>query len=159
MGSIRTWRYGVLSSCVRLLCGMLLKSSSAEEPPNVYWHSTHGRQTHRVYQLLDTQQQALVDFLLAEPEQAPPSPCPLPILSSRYNRVRMSAPIAILGHQIYRDEWERKPITLEELRELDRRPRQELDYPEARNEIFMISKQLGIPFPGCEHRLQSKREN
>ena len=120
-------------------------SASAEDPPNAYWHSARERQTHRVYQLLDAQQQALVDFLAAE--HPPPSPCPLPVLSTSDNRERVSAEIAMLGHGIYRDEWERMPVTMDLLRQLGSRPRNEVDYPEERDEMFRVNRQLGIPLP------------
>ena len=40
---------------------------------------------------------------------------------------------------MYRDEWERKPITLDELWEVAGRPLQEVDYPEARDEIDRLN--------------------
>lgn len=113
----------------------------------MYWHSSRAMVTNRLYQLLDTQQEALLDFLLAEPEHPPLAPCPLPIIGGRENRVRVSTALAITVHQVYRDEWERKPPTMEYLRKLDRRPRDEIYYPEVGDQIFRINKQLDIPLP------------
>ena len=121
------------------------KEPAAEDPPNVYWLSGRDMVTDRLYQLLDAQQQSLLDFLLAKPDHLPS--CPLPIIGGPDNRVRVSAPLAIIVHRVYRDEWERKPPTKDYLRKMNRRPRDQIDYPEVWDQIFRVNKQLGVPLP------------
>ncbi|KAF4999857.1 hypothetical protein FDECE_11388 [Fusarium decemcellulare] len=111
--------------------------------PNVYFHSCHDHVTNRVCQLLDEQQQTLIDFLLS----APSDHCPLPILTDRRNRTRLDWWDAHTHHHVYRDVWERKPLTIDEILFLERRPRGETDYPEIGDSIFRINASLGIPLP------------
>ncbi|KAI5460560.1 hypothetical protein BGZ63DRAFT_414748 [Mariannaea sp. PMI_226] len=144
----------------RVLGGVAVFDRQAEDPvnmhvPNIYFHSCRRRQTDRVYQLRDDQQEALFSFLLAETDSPPPAPNPLPILSDAQNRTRVDAEYAITHHGIYRDIWERKPITKEERRAMERRPMSDLDYPELADEIFRINKQLGIPLPQLRERSPS----
>jgi hypothetical protein len=113
------------------------------------------RQTHRVYQLRDDQQEALFNFLLAETDSPPPEPNPLPVLSSAQNRVRVDSEVAITNHNIYRDIWERKPLTVEEELTMERRPKSDLDYPELAEEVFRVNKQLRIALPGLRERSPS----
>lgn len=128
----------------RMLGGVAVFDRKAEknpeiQPPNVYFHSTREDATFRVWQLRDEQQQSLVDFLLAETETPPPSPCPLPIINDVQNRVRVDAHEAITHFQIYRDIWERKPPNRQELMFLERRPRGEFDYPEIGEMIEIVN--------------------
>ena len=124
-----------------------LQQAGSADPPNAYFHSCRDRMTDRVYQLRDEQQQALFGFLLAQTSSPPPSPCPLPILGDKQNRVRVDAAAAIEHAHIYRDVWERKPITREELLFLLRRPMGKVDYPAARDFLFSVNEQAGIPLP------------
>ncbi|KAF7547357.1 hypothetical protein G7Z17_g7789 [Cylindrodendrum hubeiense] len=144
----------------RVLGGVTIFDRRAEESktiqvPNIYFHSCRRRQTHRVYQLRDDQQETLFNFLLAETDSPPPEPNPLPILSDAQNRVRVDSEFAITHHSIYRDIWERKPITTEERRILERRPQSDVDYPELVDELFRINEQLGIPLPKLRERSPS----
>jgi hypothetical protein len=117
----------------RILGGVAVFDRPSEErapdiPPNVYFHSCRSRITVRYYQLRDDQQQALVNFLLAEGPDA--SSCPLPILADNRNAVRVDEHNAIL-QGLYRDVWERKPPTRERMWYVERRGvRSVIDYPE-----------------------------
>lgn len=142
----------------RILGGVAVFDRGAEDAaatPNVYFHSCRRRQTHRVYQLRDDQQEALFNFLLAETDSPPPEPNPLPVLSSAQNRVRVDSEVAITNHNIYRDIWERKPLTVEEELTMERRPKSDLDYPELAEEVFRVNKQLRIALPGLRERSPS----
>lgn len=129
------------------------------EPPNVYFHSSRDRVTERVYQLRDEQQQQLIGFPRHKTQSPPPSPCPLPILGDKTNRVRVDAPAAMFVHHIYRDLWERKPITKEEARFLSKRPRGQLDYPEIGEAIVRINRQLGFELPQKRTRTPSSSDD
>ncbi|KAK1831474.1 hypothetical protein QBC39DRAFT_391243 [Podospora conica] len=130
-----------------------------QDPPNVYLHPCREKCTYRVTQLLDHQQQALVDFLLSEPPPSPQAPsaspmpeaatpCPLPILVDDRNRVRVDAQVALTYRGIFRDIWERKPLTSEQLMHFYRRPQGDLDYPEAQLETLAINRAAGVPIQG-----------
>lgn len=131
----------------RILGGVVVFDRRAEldadgkltgEPPNIYLHPNRAKVTLRVTQLLDHQQQALVDFLLAKPElpdpaaapgdAAVPVPCPLPILVDHHNRTRVSPEEAIVERGIYRDIWEREPEDRLGWSKARRRPRCALDF-------------------------------
>jgi hypothetical protein len=107
----------------------------------------------RVTQLLDHQQQALVDFLLAEPAPAESAEssleklCPLPILVDDRNRKRYHPEDAITLYCIYRDVWERKPVDKNERNMLKRRPQCGIDYPEAKLMMLCINRLAGDPMP------------
>ncbi|KAF7550020.1 hypothetical protein G7Z17_g5996 [Cylindrodendrum hubeiense] len=120
-------------------------------PPNVYFHSCRDHVTDRVYQLRDEQQHALLGFLLSGDS----SECPLPVLADSQNRVRFDWTIAHTHHQIFRDIWERKPLTHDDLSFMRRRPREELDYPEIGEMIRRVNAQLGIPLPRPRSRSPS----
>ena len=77
------------------------------QPDAVYFHSDRKRVTYRIYRLLDSQKQQLLDFLLSE--ETPPALCPLPILGDDENRQRVDPEEPIVDTGIYRDNWERKP--------------------------------------------------
>ncbi|KAF5024407.1 hypothetical protein F66182_3493 [Fusarium sp. NRRL 66182] len=127
----------------RILGGVTVFERRPKDPkslPNIYFHSCRQRQTIRVYQLRDEQQQALFDFLTKDD-----LPCPLPILGDKQNRVRVDAPRAITHSHIYRDIWERKPSSIIEMRIFDKRPKDEVDYPEVGDMIRRINAQGGIP--------------
>ncbi|CCT68013.1 uncharacterized protein FFUJ_06767 [Fusarium fujikuroi IMI 58289] len=131
------------------------ETSSDTPMPNIYFHSCRHKQTYRVYQLRDDQQEALFAFLLAETDCPPPEPNPLPILSDAQNRVRVDSEYALTHHEIFRDIWERKPITIEQRRLIDRQAKSDLDYPEALEEVVRINEQLGFPIPKFRERSPS----
>ncbi|RSL83585.1 hypothetical protein CEP51_004445 [Fusarium floridanum] len=142
----------------RILGGVTVFDRGSEDlgaTPNIYFHSCRRRQTHRVYQLRDDQQEILFQFLLDERHSSPPQSTPLPILSDSRNRVRVDSEVAIIHHNIYRDIWERKPITMDEMLFIERRPKSDLDYPELVDEVFRINAQLGISLPERRQRSPS----
>ncbi|KAF5622168.1 uncharacterized protein FTJAE_11029 [Fusarium tjaetaba] len=117
----------------RILGGVALFDHSQAwtggDEPNVYFQCTRARVTFRVCQLLDTQQSALISFLLADPEDSY-TKCPLPILPTSDNRVRIDPGDAITVKKVYRDIWERKlPPRRWRAPRLER-PKSSLDYPE-----------------------------
>ncbi|KAF4956983.1 hypothetical protein FGADI_3395 [Fusarium gaditjirri] len=137
----------------RILGGVTVfdrRPKNPDEIPNIYFHPCRKSQTIRVYQLRDEQQQALFEFLLQEEPGS--SPSPLPILGDKQNLVRVDAPRALTHHHIYRDIWERRPLTVTELRIFDRRPKDEPDYPEVSDMIRRINAQAGIPLPQSRPR-------
>jgi hypothetical protein len=125
----------------RILGGVTVFDRNSEQqapefPPNVYFFSSREFITNRYYQLRDDQQQALMDFLLAE--HLDPSTSPLPILADGQNLVRVNEEAAIFGH-FYRDVWERKPPTAEYLRIKECSARSIVDYPEYERLINNIN--------------------
>jgi hypothetical protein len=141
----------------RILGGVAVFDRAAEErapqePPNVYFNACREHVTYRYFQLRDEQQQAMVDFLLAE--DASRAQSPLPIIGDLNNRVRVDAHKAILHRRIYRDIWERVPPTPEQASFLDRRPQNGFDYPEHRDLLKSVNRTLGIQPPPRESREQ-----
>ncbi len=120
----------------RILGGVTLFDHSQlwtdDNEPNVYFHSGRVTITSRICQLLDVQQQELLRFLLADPEQLR-DVCPLPILPSCENRVWIDWFDAIPRHKVYRDLWEREEIKSDIImdRSVGHRARNSLDYPEV----------------------------
>ncbi|CZR47730.1 uncharacterized protein FPRO_13397 [Fusarium proliferatum ET1] len=117
----------------RILGGVALFDHSQawtnDDEPNVYFQCSRGRVTFRVCQLLDIQQSALISFLLADTKDAR-TECPLPILPTSENRVRIDPGDAIPVNKVYRDIWERKlPPRRRRAPRLER-PKTSLDYPE-----------------------------
>lgn len=118
----------------RILGGVFLfdrsQSWDANEP-NVYIQPGRVNVTFRICQLLEAQQQELLSFLLADFEQSQ-SICPLPILPSSENRVRIDPVDAISLHKVYRDPWEREEPKLRYRMQkyMDPCTRSSLDYPE-----------------------------
>lgn len=87
--------------------------------------------TFRIYKLLETQFDALVNFLLT-----PTSASPLPILVDKMNRDRVDPDDAISEHGIFRDRWEREiPIKDEDYWRRQRDVQSVLDYPEIEDEM------------------------
>jgi len=125
------------------------KDDLTNEPTNIYLHPCRAKVTFRVTQLLDGQQQAFVDFLLAKPDPAVapgdtlPIPCPLPIIVDDRNRIRVSPEDALVLHCIYRDIWERRPLDRDEWSIAKRRPQNQVDYPESGVEALIINKVAG----------------
>src|SRR5690606_28522624 len=90
----------------RILGGVAVFDRPAEErtpqqPPNVYLNACRDRVTYRYFQLRDEQQQAMVDFLLAEDTTGNRAQSPLPIIGDLSNRVRVDAHRAIMHRRIY----------------------------------------------------------
>lgn len=141
----------------RILGGVVLFDRRAEldatgdltgEPPNIYLHPSRCKVTFRVTQLLDHQQQALVDFLLAESEAAAASsPCPVPVIVDDRNRTRVSPEDALVLRGIYRDVWERPPLDSFEYRRIIRRPQAQVDYPEIGLMALVFNRVAGNPLP------------
>jgi hypothetical protein len=63
--------------------------------------------TYRIFKITDEQKRELLTFLTSE--ATPPPTCPLPILGTDENRVRVDPEEPIEETRIYRDIWERKP--------------------------------------------------
>lgn len=120
----------------RILGGVALfdRSQSWDDinEPNVYFQSGRVNVTFRICQLLGTQQQELLNFLLTDAEQLQGT-CPLPILPSGENRVRVDPVDAIPIHKVYRDPWEREEPKLRYRMQqnMDSCTRSSLDYPEV----------------------------
>jgi len=117
-----------------ILGGVTVFDRQAEQrasryPPNVYFHSCRAGVTNRYYQLRDEQQQALLEFLLADTQSDNSPTSLLPIVADKSNTVRVDEEKAIFSH-FYRDIWERKPPTQEYLKFLERAPKSVGDYPE-----------------------------
>ncbi|KAI1463107.1 uncharacterized protein F4812DRAFT_448055 [Daldinia caldariorum] len=97
----------------RILGGVVLfdrrtpESAQDVDPDAIYFHSDSSDVTYRIYRLLDSQKQQLMQFLLSE--VTPPPTCPLPIHGSLENRQRVDPEEPILEKGIYRDKWERRP--------------------------------------------------
>lgn len=94
----------------RVLGGVVLFDRSQdwnnEDEPNVYFQSSRPKRTYLVYQLLDEQQEALLNFITALSSDSTPKPCPIPLSSSAENTVRIKPADARHIHKIYRDPWE-----------------------------------------------------
>lgn len=76
----------------RILGGVTVFDRQAEQrapryPPNVYFHSCRANVTNRYYQLRGDQQQALLDFLLANTQGHNSLTSPLPIVADNQNTV------------------------------------------------------------------------
>ena len=113
--------------------------ATSSTPPNIYLLPCRRRVTNRLCQLRDDQQGVLESFLLGETAAAPPDPCPLPILPDYQNRVRVNVHEAIMHHKVYRDNWEHRPWSIDEVRFFDHRPKPELDYPEVRELLDIVN--------------------
>ncbi|KFZ24515.1 hypothetical protein V502_01001 [Pseudogymnoascus sp. VKM F-4520 (FW-2644)] len=104
-----------------------LKTLPRIDPNAVYFHADRQGTTYRIYQLLDSQKEQLLDYLLSE--KTPPAFCPLPILATNDNRRRVDPEEHITDTGIYRDIWERKPPPWGELDFRIKDVMDELDYP------------------------------
>ncbi|KAJ2904505.1 hypothetical protein MKZ38_007948 [Zalerion maritima] len=95
----------------RILGGVVLfdrrTPGSAEDvkPNAIYFHSDKRDVTYRIYCLLDSQKQQLLEFLLSD---ATPPECPLPLHGTKENRDRVDPEEPINETGIYRDKWERR---------------------------------------------------
>ncbi|RFU25242.1 hypothetical protein B7463_g11106, partial [Scytalidium lignicola] len=93
----------------RILGGVALfgRKKAGLQGTDIYFHSDRNQVTFRIYKLLDSQIQTLLDFLLLS--NAPTTTtCPLPILGDKNNRDRIDPGDAIDCHGVFRDHWERK---------------------------------------------------
>ena len=117
------------------------EEADATHPTNAYLHPNRRRVTGQVTQLRDEQQRALVDYLLAEDPTV--SACPIPILVDRDNRKRVAPEVSIIKHSIFRDVWERKPLTIAEMDVAVRRPRRQIDHPEIFDMMLYTNMVLG----------------
>jgi hypothetical protein len=79
----------------------------------------------------------------------PPSvACPIPILIiDGANRKRVDPETALTVHGIYRDIWERKPPTHEEIDFAERRPRDQIDHTEIFDMMLHSDLALGNRLP------------
>ncbi|OTA98491.1 hypothetical protein M426DRAFT_17356 [Hypoxylon sp. CI-4A] len=127
----------------RILGGVTLFDHSrtwgADDEPNIYFQSSRPKQTYRIYQLLDDQQQRLLDFLALSIKRDTSEPCPLPLSYSSDNTVRIDPNEAISVYKVYRDPWER----------VERR------IPESRRQFIRDRDVLSASdHPGLEEQLQ-----
>ena len=96
----------------RILGGVVLFDRSeawddgASPEPNIYLHSDRKGTTSSIWQALDEQQQALIDFFLA-PSAA--RTCPFPLSASDGPHSKRLDPFHAMALQVYRDIWERAP--------------------------------------------------
>ncbi|CAM1507741.1 Fc.00g045890.m01.CDS01 [Cosmosporella sp. VM-42] len=90
----------------RILGGVVLFDRRTPDLNDVFFHADREEVTYRIYQLLDTQKQELLEFLLAD---GPQQRCPLPILPDDNNRIRVDPEEPISLTRVYRDDWERNP--------------------------------------------------
>lgn len=103
-----------------------LLTSFRNKCKDVFLHSGRRRETFRVWRLIQSQVDGLLDFLL---ERAPMDGFSLPVQSSEENRYRWDPWDAIALHHIFRDPWERR-IPLQKPTERD--VKSVGDYPEMR---------------------------
>ncbi|KAG5980139.1 hypothetical protein E4U55_004362 [Claviceps digitariae] len=93
---------------------------------NVYLHSNRMDWTYRVWSLLDTQFQQLMEFLKGDPGTIA---SPFPLCADEDNEHRYDPYDAMKEHNIYRDVWERK---LPEEKDWSRIRHNTFDYPELK---------------------------
>lgn len=102
----------------------------------------------RSYQLLDSQQDALVDLLVSGPERSPRPPRQLPIMGDSKiphagePAARDNKALDIQGRVGAQDRHARRGAVLGEAALRD-----ECGYPDVNDELFRINAQLGIPLP------------
>ncbi|KAK4171749.1 hypothetical protein QBC36DRAFT_390914 [Triangularia setosa] len=117
----------------RILGGVVTFDRKAEQedcthPPNVYIVPSRAGTTLRYWQLLDGQQEELIGVFIGDGETKGDGP--LPLKCTDENKVRIDERFAVVPRGVYRDVWERLPPSIEHMRHMDRRPRNEGDYPE-----------------------------
>ncbi|KAG8161285.1 hypothetical protein KVR01_009549 [Diaporthe batatas] len=85
-----------------------------EDPNAVFLHSFSENVTYRIWQLLDTQKKALLEFLQSEDDVDEQTTYShgnlLPMLPDKTNLTRIDPEEPITRTGIYRDLWERKPL-------------------------------------------------
>ncbi|CAP67156.1 uncharacterized protein PODANS_1_21720 [Podospora anserina S mat+] len=94
----------------RIFGGVVLfdRGESAYECNDIYLHSGRVKAPSRIWKLLDSQFEGLVDFLMSADISTQEPPKSFPILATRENLHRHDVWDAIALHNIYRDPWERK---------------------------------------------------
>ncbi|KAI2464995.1 hypothetical protein F4781DRAFT_435815 [Annulohypoxylon bovei var. microspora] len=94
----------------RILGGVVLfdRGTPDRKPDTdaVFFHPDRCEVTYRIYQLLESQKQQLLDFLLSDTA----GPSPFPILANMENVYRVDPEDDIEDTGVYRDIWERKPL-------------------------------------------------
>lgn len=85
------------------------------QPDAVFLHSNRKDVTYRIWQLLDTQKKALLDFLVSEQQDIEENGkdgvvYPLPLYPDQKNLTRIDPEERISETGIYRSLWERKPL-------------------------------------------------
>jgi len=113
--------------------------------PNFFMQSGRCDVTRRLWQVKDGDQRALTDFLLSPTGSTRGSGSnngPLPLLPTSHHWVRIDPEYTavMVNNKVYRDGWEWRPPT-NEFRFMqgdDRRPRNEMDYPEVADELAAI---------------------
>jgi hypothetical protein len=98
----------------RILGGVVLFDRRGEgqpdaQPDSVWFHSDRSEVTYRIYQLHDDQKQRLVEFLTSEA----PDTGVLPILGDASNVRREDPEEPVEKTGIYRNVWERKPLSID----------------------------------------------
>lgn len=84
------------------------------QPNAIFFHSYAENVTYRIWRLLDTQKKVLLEFLLSDKNingHTDSAPNPFPILPDRNNLTRIDPEDPIHKTGIYRDPWERKPLS------------------------------------------------
>lgn len=84
------------------------------QPHAIFFHSYAENVTYRIWRLLDIQKQQLLEFLLPENNingHTNSAPNPFPILPDGNNLTRIDPEEPIHKTGIYRDPWERKPLS------------------------------------------------
>ncbi|KAI0390018.1 hypothetical protein F5Y17DRAFT_446587 [Xylariaceae sp. FL0594] len=102
------------------------------DPNAIYFHSDGEYCTYRIYQLLDSQRQELLRFLLSAESTPPankPSCCPLPVRGDGKNWKRVDPEEDAEDTGIYRDVWERESLGVDGHDERDRDVWCSEDYP------------------------------
>lgn len=84
------------------------------QPDAIFFHSHVENIIYRIWRLLDTQKKLLLDFLFSDSDingQTNSAPNPFPIVPDRNNLTRIDPEEHIHKTGIYRDLWERKPLS------------------------------------------------
>ena len=129
------WTEGRILGGVVLFDRREVGTDSNVQSDAIFFHSDRDGVTYRIYQLLDSQKQQLLDFLLSDVSTS----SPLPILGDKDNLRRVDPEEPIESTGIYRDIWERKPLSLDAPDGRTRDVYDELEYPTR--EDFMRAKE------------------
>ena len=87
----------------------------------IYFHTSASEATYRIYRLHDDQKQTILEYLLSDAAQTAKTPasasypCPLPVHPDGANLVRVDPEEPLWETGIYRDKWERRPMTKDDL--------------------------------------------
>jgi len=99
-------------------------SNSDALPDAIFFYLDRDDVTYRIYQLLGSRKEQLLDFLISDA----PASSPLPILGDRNNLRRVDPEEPIQSTGIYLDIWERKPLPPDAPDERTRDVYDELEY-------------------------------